>query len=846
MANAQATVFRTQPQDQITVVGGSVTFTVDASGYTPLQWMKLQLTGPALRIAGATNTSLTIHPVKTSDAGAYYCLGPLADPMDIFSSDDVSQSANLYIDVMPAFDPNYLLQPSKTVLQGSTGQMIDASATGGDLTYIYTIGSGTVNVGGASDYPDPTVCMIDTSHDGVFLYKLTVTNLAGSISATSTVMVVGAPGIATQPADKTVALGSNWTFSVVGTNTAGLYKWYFNGTNRLVSATNSYTVTSATTNNAGTYSVILTNIAGVVTSRLAVLTVQIPPSITTQPTVSNVVAQGSSVTNSVVADGDSVYYQWYFAKGTAKAAAIASATSTNLTLSSVTTNNSGTYTVVVTNSVGTVTSAKSVLTVIPPPAISKQPVKASLTAGQKLSLTVTATGTKPSYTNLFYQWYVGTTPFDSTTNFTATNATFVITNASATAAGNYSVVITNFGGSTTSSVVAVTVGADAKPPVLKITDPSKSIATVTNTPYTIKGTATDDVLVTNVAVSVDGINFANASTTNGWAKWSQDVTLSIGSNTVWVTASDYSGNTTTNTLKLFYAKWYTLTVTNVGTGNGSFTGASNRVQFGSTYTLTAKASVHDKFIKWIGWSGMTISTNGTANSWKATTNLISFIATNDVYVTNEIDTNLFWTAAGSYNGLIFPTNAPTHSNVGFVAATVTSNLTYSAKVLLAGRAINLSGDLTTNGAAAATLPDGSLLSFALGNNQLTGSVYDSTGTNYVAALLADLAYYSKASPATSFAGSYTIAIPPDTNSTCGATNGYGYGTVTVSTSGTITFAGGTADGHAVSQSVPISQNGDWPLFVQMYTRQQDKREWRTRRMAQVPHKRRSSRHECLD
>ena len=73
--------------------------------------------------------------------------------------------------------------------------------------------------------------------------------------------------------------------------------------------------------------------------------------------------------------------------------------------------NSGTYLVVVSNAVGKVTSANALVTVIAPPAITTYPKGQSLISGQDLVLSVVATGTKPLYTNLLYQW-----------TFNATNA----------------------------------------------------------------------------------------------------------------------------------------------------------------------------------------------------------------------------------------------------------------------------------------------------------------------------------------------------------------------------------------------------------------------------------------
>jgi len=93
------------------------------------------------------------------------------------------------------------------------------------------------------------------------------------------------------------------------------------------------------------------------------------PAILTQP-VSQTVTAGSSVQFSVVASGDPMLtYQWYF-----NGSAFAGATSDTLSFSNARSSDAGDYTVVVTNSLGSVTSSKASLVMTsapstPPPTI---------------------------------------------------------------------------------------------------------------------------------------------------------------------------------------------------------------------------------------------------------------------------------------------------------------------------------------------------------------------------------------------------------------------------------------------------------------------------------------------
>jgi endonuclease/exonuclease/phosphatase family metal-dependent hydrolase len=169
-----------------------------------------------------------------------------------------------------------------------------------------------------------------------------------------------APSITAQPQSQTVSPGSNVTFTVVASGTTPFsYQWLFNGTN--ISGANAYvfTINNVQPTNAGNYSVLVTNIAGSITSSNAVLTVSnFPPSITTQPQ-SQTVNVGASPTFTVVASGTApLSYQWLLG-GTN----IPGATTNSCTRTNVQTNDAGNFTVVVTNIAGSVTSAVATLTV---------------------------------------------------------------------------------------------------------------------------------------------------------------------------------------------------------------------------------------------------------------------------------------------------------------------------------------------------------------------------------------------------------------------------------------------------------------------------------------------------
>jgi len=170
-----------------------------------------------------------------------------------------------------------------------------------------------------------------------------------------------APSIKTQPASQTVTAGQTVTFFVTATGTAPLaYQWKKN--NVAISGVNSSSYTTPATkgtDNGAQFTVAISNTTGTVTSNAATLTVNVPPTISSQP-ASQIVTAGQQATFSVTAAGTTpLNYQWYI-NGTA----IGSASSANYTTPATTTTDNGAlFTVLVSNSAGSVTSEVATLTV---------------------------------------------------------------------------------------------------------------------------------------------------------------------------------------------------------------------------------------------------------------------------------------------------------------------------------------------------------------------------------------------------------------------------------------------------------------------------------------------------
>jgi hypothetical protein len=206
-------------------------------------------------------------------------------------------------------------------------------------------------------------------------YQVIITNYAGSVTSAVAILTVtnNPPTITTQPTNQTVGAGSRAEFDVFGTGTSPFFfQWEKDGTNlinggRISGATNNILIiTNAQTSDDGNYWLNVTNPGGSVTSSVAVLTVVSFPTIIVPPT-NQTVGLGSIVTFAVTAVGTSpLSYQWQM-NGTTlvNGGRIGGATNTTLTITNAQTSDDGGYTVIVTNSVGSVTSSPpAVLTVL--------------------------------------------------------------------------------------------------------------------------------------------------------------------------------------------------------------------------------------------------------------------------------------------------------------------------------------------------------------------------------------------------------------------------------------------------------------------------------------------------
>jgi hypothetical protein len=180
----------------------------------------------------------------------------------------------------------------------------------------------------------------------------------------------------------------------------------------------------------------------------------------------------------------------------------------------------------------------------------------------------------------------------STTNL-AYDATFPVTNGVFTATVPADCIFT-FSGFT------VTQFGDTTPPTLAITAPTPG-QLWSNAVFTVTGTASDNVAVSNVLYSLNNAVWTNAATANNWTNWTAGVTLLPGTNTIAAYAVDTSGNISTTNSVSFVAVLSTVLTVNTN-GNGTVNPNYNGVllQIGNNYSMTATAGAGFAFTNWTG------------------------------------------------------------------------------------------------------------------------------------------------------------------------------------------------------------------------------------------------------
>jgi len=245
----------------------------------------------------------------------------------------------------------------------------------------------------------------------------------------------------------------------------------------------------------------------------------LPPTISAQPASLTVLSGSNAVFNMTAGGSAPLGYQWRNnGANLVNGGNISGVTTSALQFTAATTNNSGNYSVVITNNYGSITSAVATLTVVLPPLLNSPLTNQTIECGGNATFTIAPSGTPP----LNIQWSLDGAPVAN-----ATNASFALTDIHLPG-HTVCVVVTNLYGSITNSAVLTV--QDTLAPVITLNG---------NNPLFVElGGAFSDpgASATDLCAGVIGVIASGTVNTN-----------SLGTNTLIYTTDDGNGNTNTAT-----------------------------------------------------------------------------------------------------------------------------------------------------------------------------------------------------------------------------------------------------------------------------------------------------------
>jgi hypothetical protein len=445
----------TQPVDQSVTAGQTGAFSAAASGSpTPtVQWQVSTNSGATwTNITGATSTTYSFT-AQVGDTGKQYHA--------VFTNvagSATSNAATLTVNTPPVVTIHPVNQ---TVNSGQTATFT-AAASGSPAPTVQwqvsTNGTTWTNIVGATS---ATYSFTTAAADNGKQYRAVFTNTAGSVNSNAAVLTVYfAPTVTTQPVNQSFNVGQTATFSAAASgNPAPTVQWQVstNGTtwSDIAGATSTtYSFTTQSTDNGKQYRAVFTNFLGSATSSAATLTLNIAPTVTTQP-VNQTVNAGQTATFSAAASGNPVpTVQWQVSTNGTTWSNISGATSTTYSFTAQAGDNGKQYRAVFTNAAGSVNSNAATLTVNSAPAVTTQPSNQLLISGQTATFTAAASG-NPVPT---VQWQVSTNGTTWSDIAGATSATYSFTAQAADNGKQYRAVFTNSRGSATSSAALLRIG----------------------------------------------------------------------------------------------------------------------------------------------------------------------------------------------------------------------------------------------------------------------------------------------------------------------------------------------------------------------------------------------------
>lgn len=422
-----------QPEDALVPESTAFELSVDAlgGGVVTYAWYLNDTL-----IEGASSATYAVPEAGFADTGQYHVV--------VSNGASTVKSSTASVLVIPFIEPpSILIQPNnKRVILGEASSMVVSAKGASPLFFQWKLNGESIFGAVQSFY-----LINEVSKEDAGSYTVTVSNEAGSIESNPATLSVIVPlAITEQSPDLAVVSGESFQLTVtLNTDTISESYWARDGERIPETSALRYEVPSASLQDAGSYTIHVTDGTDWVQSSPIMVEVHQPPVFKSLPE------------DRSVFEGQSIMLQW-IAQGTGPLtyellrddAVIDSNHAGNFWVTASGTEATAQYVVRVSNRFGSVTSdAVSVSLIQSSPEIIQQPRKIRLVQGEALNLSIQASGGL-----LKYQWYLGASQIAG-----ATGPAYGVAETQETDAGDYFVVVSNDKGIVTSKSIKVTFGA---------------------------------------------------------------------------------------------------------------------------------------------------------------------------------------------------------------------------------------------------------------------------------------------------------------------------------------------------------------------------------------------------
>jgi len=445
-------IYYTSSATNITV-GNTLNLSVYAFGSEPMEFVWKR---DGVEVARTSHSSFSKSNAQTSDSGSY--------TVTITNAAGSVTSSAITVTVSPLTAPQITNHPRDTAVE--SGDYIWLSASVSDYSGVsFQWYKDNVAISGAtsSSYSKSNAQATDAGS-----YTVKATNSAGSTTSNAAAVTIKPPVAPTNatisPSNLTVTASEslNLYVSVQGSSPLG-FQWKKDGVNIPNTTSNNYWKSNITADDAGSYSVVVSNSAGSTTSNSVNVSVSnTPATIITYHPQSIAVYPGMDASFNVSVSGnESRTYQWK-----KDGVPISNSNSSYYYIpNGAAASDAGVYTVEVTTAQGTISSRPATLTVLPAvaPTIIRSSSSQTVVQGQSFELSVDMTG----YPSPTIQWYKDGVAIEGANSYY-----YYKSEAAASDGGVYTVKVSNAAGSITSSGATISV-IPAPAPVI-FTHPSSA------------------------------------------------------------------------------------------------------------------------------------------------------------------------------------------------------------------------------------------------------------------------------------------------------------------------------------------------------------------------------------